>query len=63
MSVMIRQNKDDCEMLDIYSRHNNQFCLWGVVHKDMLDSLNYDFECEEEELNDFRIEPYIGPRV
>lgn len=39
MSVKIRFNRDDKEMIDIYSVRGDETILWGVVHVDILDDL------------------------
>lgn len=38
--TFISQNVYDKEMLDIYSRADDRFILWGSVHRDMLAHMN-----------------------
>ena len=43
MKVQIRLHPDDSDMVEIYSKRSNGFMvIWGVVHADMLDSMEVD---------------------
>jgi hypothetical protein len=56
--VFVRQHKDDCEMIEVYSMRKTsmgtQFVLWATVHLDMLDGLGYDWTSPDE-LSDFQL--------
>lgn len=44
--IKIRNNRDDEEMLDIYS-DDGKFILWGVVHIDMLSVVDCDYDLDD----------------
>jgi len=65
MSLFIKPNKEDRDMLDIFSKVNKNknrssydIILWAVVHEDMLDKINLTMQDLE---NSGEIELIVKP--
>jgi len=60
--IKLRINKDDKEMIELYTERP-AFILWGIVHKDFLDSIdNYSgYLSDDLELMEFDFKLEIKP--
>jgi hypothetical protein len=48
----MRQNKDDPEIVELYTQRQKQFVLWGVVHSDFV----YELGLSIDRIDDYELD-------